>query len=293
MSAFDDWREQVVEQVRFRPDRKAIARELTDHFQDHARDLERLDYPWQLAEERALAAMGDPEQIGKALDRVHKPWLGWLWVASRCILLLTLLMALILGLEPAGQWLRRAKNTLFPPEDLGRYEEELAYRGTTNQEAGWEVYEMEGLLTGTAVQMGEDYTLSVVKGCWWNWQKQAWQGLCLLRLEPERFWYGCPEDILDDLTLTLSDGTVLHNIHAGISGRPVGMTSEWFTAYCPENREPWFGHGGQTHNVSSADLGGWYVMLQFSAIEAGKAQWMDLSYPAGDWTLRLYWEAEP
>ena len=119
------------------------------------------------------------------------------------------------------------KNTLFPPEDLGRYEEELAYRGTTNQEAGWEVYEMEGLLTGTAVQMGEDYT------------------------------------------------------------------SEWFTAYCPENLEPWFGHGGQTHNVSSADLGGWYVMLQFSAIEAGKAQWMDLSYPAGDWTLRLYWEAEP
>ena len=67
MSAFDDWREQVVEQVRFRPDRKAIARELTAHFQDHVRDLERLDYPWQLAEQRALAAMGDPEQIGKAL----------------------------------------------------------------------------------------------------------------------------------------------------------------------------------------------------------------------------------
>ena len=137
MSAFDDWREQVVEQVRFRPDRKAIARELTAHFQDHVRDLERLDYPWQLAEQRALAAMGDAEAVGKALDRVHKPWLGWLWVASRCILLLTLVMALILGLEPAGQWLRRAKIRCFPRRTLGDMRRSLPTVGPpTRRRAG-------------------------------------------------------------------------------------------------------------------------------------------------------------
>ena len=286
MSAFADWRDQVTAQVRFWPDRKAIAQELTDHFQDHVRDLERLDYPWQLAEQRALEAMGDPEIIGKALNRVHRPWLGWLWMASRGVLLLTLATALVLGLEPAGQWLHRAKNTFFPPEDLGRYEEELAYQGPINQEAGWEVYEMEGPLAGAAVQMGGDYTLSVVKGCWWNWQDQAWQGLCLLRLEPERFWYSCSEDILDDLTLTLSDGTVLQNTSVGTSGRPVGMTTEWFSACYTYN-------AGQTRNVSSADLGGWYILLKFSTREAARAEWMDLSYPVGDWALRLNWEAEP
>lgn len=293
MSAFSDWRDQVTALVRFWPDRNSIARELTAHCEDHVRDLERLDYPWQLAEERALAVMGDPELIGKALDRVHKPWLGWLWVASRAILVLTLLTALVLGAEPAGQWLQRAKNTLFPPEDLGRYEEELSYQAPINQEAGWEVYELEGSLTGTDVQIGEDYTLSVVKGCWWNWQDQAWQGQCLLRLEPECFWYGCPEDILDDLTLTLSDGTVLRNISVGLSGRPASMTTEWFSASYPYNAELWFGHRGETHNVSSADLGGWYIMLRFSTREADRAEWMDLSYPAGDWALRLNWEAEP
>ena len=31
--------------------------------------------------------MGDPEAIGKALDQVHKPWLGWLWKVSRWLLI--------------------------------------------------------------------------------------------------------------------------------------------------------------------------------------------------------------
>ena len=195
METFRQWCGRVTDQVRFWPDRKDIAKELTAHYEDHVRDLERLDYPLKLAEQRALDAMGDPEIIGKALDRVHRPWLGWLWVASRGVLLLTLVVALVLG-----------------------------------------------------------------------------------------------EDIRDDLTLTLSNGTVLHNQSVGLSGRPSKMTSEWFSAYYTHNREPWFGHAGETHNVSSADLGGWYVMLKFSTREAAQAEWMDLSYPAGDWTMRLYWE---
>lgn len=291
MEAFRNWCTQVTEQVRFWPDRKDIAKELTAHYEDHVRDLERLDYPTKLAERRALDAMGDPEEIGRALDRVHKPWLGWLWIVSRVVLLLTLVTVLILGAEPAGQWLHRAKNTFFPPEDLGMYQEELSPYQAINQEAGWEVYEMRGALTGEPVRIGEDYTLSVVEGCWWDCQDQFSQGQCLLRLEPEHFWYSCPEDILDDLTLTLSDGTVLRNQSIGLSGRPVSsMTTEWFRTYCPDNREPWFGHAGTTHNVSSADLEGWYVMLKFSTREAAQAEWMELRYPAGDWTMRLYWE---
>lgn len=83
---FRNWRATVVAQVRFRPDRASIEQELTAHYEDHVRDLERLDYPPELAQQRALEAMGDPEEIGRALDRVHKPWLGWLWKVSRVLL---------------------------------------------------------------------------------------------------------------------------------------------------------------------------------------------------------------
>lgn len=52
MSAFTDWRDQVTAQVRFKPDRQVIAVELTAHYEDHVRDLERLDYPPELAKQR-------------------------------------------------------------------------------------------------------------------------------------------------------------------------------------------------------------------------------------------------
>ena len=121
MDDFLNWRAAVVAQVRFKPDRKAIAAELTAHFEDHVRDLERLDYSRQLAKERALAAMGDPEQIGKALDRVHKPWLGWLWKVSRALLtaacLLLVCAILIWGVPDVEAWLR-------PTTALGSLSEE-------------------------------------------------------------------------------------------------------------------------------------------------------------------------
>lgn len=135
------------------------------------------------------------------------------------------------------------------------HEEELSHSQAINQEAEWE--EIQGALIGEFVQMGKDYSLSVVKGYWWDYQNQFWQGQCLLKLEPKHFWYGCSEDILDDLTLTLSNETVLPNQSISCSGRPDNsLDTKWFGAYHPDNRESWFGHADKTHNVSSADLGG-------------------------------------
>ena len=68
MWEFRSWQAAVLAQVRFRPDRAAIEKELTAHYEDHVRDLERVGYDRKLAEQRALAAMGDAEAIGKALD---------------------------------------------------------------------------------------------------------------------------------------------------------------------------------------------------------------------------------
>lgn len=91
---FQIWVDAVCEQVRFRPDRKGIARELRVHYDDHVKDLLRLGREPALAEERALAAMGNAQEVGRALDKVHKPWLGWLWEVSRALALTLTVLAL-------------------------------------------------------------------------------------------------------------------------------------------------------------------------------------------------------
>lgn len=91
---FQIWVDAVCEQVRFWPDRKGIAKELRIHYEDHCQALERLNYERPLAEERSLRAMGNAQEVGRALDRVHKPWLGWLWEVSRVLVVaLALLLA--------------------------------------------------------------------------------------------------------------------------------------------------------------------------------------------------------
>ena len=76
------WRDDVLRQVRFRPDHEAIAKELYHHYEDSVLDFERIGYEETLARERALQAMGDAREVGKGLDRAHKPWLGWLQKAT-------------------------------------------------------------------------------------------------------------------------------------------------------------------------------------------------------------------
>lgn len=90
------WLETAVSGVRFRPDRVEVERELREHIEDKLAGLQRI-YPDMTAQEAgamALAQMGDPAEIGKELARIHKPWLGRLWEASK-VLMGLLLAALI------------------------------------------------------------------------------------------------------------------------------------------------------------------------------------------------------
>lgn len=79
------WLETAVSGIRFKPDRAAVEQELREHIEDKTADLLRI-FPGMTqeeAEERALSQMGDAEKIGKELAKVHKPWLGYLWRASK------------------------------------------------------------------------------------------------------------------------------------------------------------------------------------------------------------------
>ena len=64
----DQWLDTAVSGIRFHLDRKRVRRELEGHLEDKKADLRRIfpDIPEAEAQSRALAAMGDPEELKTA-----------------------------------------------------------------------------------------------------------------------------------------------------------------------------------------------------------------------------------
>ena len=92
----DAWLDTAVSGIRFGPDRRAVRAELEDHIEDKLAGLRRAfpNIPGEEAQERALSAMGDPEELKTELARVHRPWLGWLWQASQWAVVLLMFVSL-------------------------------------------------------------------------------------------------------------------------------------------------------------------------------------------------------
>ena len=89
----EGWLDKATAGIRFGPDRKEVRRELEEHLEDKALDLQRIfpDLTAEEAKERAASDMGDPVEIGKELAKIHRPWLGYIWRASQVLLGLVLL----------------------------------------------------------------------------------------------------------------------------------------------------------------------------------------------------------
>lgn len=85
-----EWLDTATKKILFRPDRKAVRKELEAHFED-LREASGLD------DEAAAAAMGDPEAVAEELGRLHRPWWGYLWQASRMILVLAFILWFLCG----------------------------------------------------------------------------------------------------------------------------------------------------------------------------------------------------
>ena len=92
----------VCARVRFWPDHDAITAELTAHLEDHrAVLLERNPALSQAeAEAQAVAAMGDPEALGRELDKSHNPLPGWFQILFRVSVRTSLILLLVFCLLP-------------------------------------------------------------------------------------------------------------------------------------------------------------------------------------------------
>lgn len=92
------WVYRVCSHIKFKPDRAAVEEELRAHLEDKAEALCRGEVTMPEAKRQALAAMGDPDEVGRQLASVHKAWLGYLWVWSRRALILCVVAAAWLAL---------------------------------------------------------------------------------------------------------------------------------------------------------------------------------------------------
>lgn len=79
MTTFEFCR-QVLTQVRFLPDHDAILQELKGHIEDRKEALLSRGLSKPEAEDQAVAAMGDPAELGKALNREHHWLAGWVMI---------------------------------------------------------------------------------------------------------------------------------------------------------------------------------------------------------------------
>lgn len=95
----DRWLDTATSGIRFYVDRARVRKELEAHMEDKLADLRRVfpGIPEGEAQERMLAGMGDPEEIKKELARIHRPWLGWLWMASQWAVFLLMFTLLVVG----------------------------------------------------------------------------------------------------------------------------------------------------------------------------------------------------
>ena len=95
------WLETAAGHIRFGPDRKAVTAELYEHMISRNRDFLEAGMSEDEADLAACRAMGDADEVGRALAEVHRPFWGRLLRSTR-VLAALLALALLLRLFSGG-----------------------------------------------------------------------------------------------------------------------------------------------------------------------------------------------
>lgn len=73
----NEFLESVCKQIKYKPIRKSIAKELENHIEESKGNYMHEGFEEKEAEEKAIIQMGNSEEIGKGLNKVHRPKLDW------------------------------------------------------------------------------------------------------------------------------------------------------------------------------------------------------------------------
>lgn len=135
------WLETAGKQMRFPPDREAVLNELSNHMADRREDFIRQGMSPREAGEAVAAVMGDPVEVGRTMNRIHSPVLGWIWQGSRILLLVVLVLSAAWGIFhddfslanmfpfPDGDWELHGCEYSLVPYLQGDYTETVVQTG--------------------------------------------------------------------------------------------------------------------------------------------------------------------
>ncbi len=159
---WEDYLKKVVSFVKFKYDRNDIYFELLGHMEDRLEDYLSEGMEQEEAEALVLENMGDAEEVGRELNKEHKPLLGWIWRISRWVLILTILVNVPFVLNMGLGVLYSVGDVLL--NDREYQGSEAVYTIPVND--GWKYYDYH--VTIQEVTYYEDETMVVYYTVWSN-----------------------------------------------------------------------------------------------------------------------------
>ena len=280
------WLDTAVSGIRFGPDRRAVRAELEGHIEDKTADLQRIfpDIPESEARDRALAGMGDAEELKISLSKIHKPWLGYLWRCSQVLAAAALVLVLFLYGSRAVENYRPPQTDGQPP--YGSYVEDCYQAGIDPFRADGPYPDQDGdiIRTPLAVLRPED---SAQAGGYRFRIKQA--GLFLFQDGPEdpgEWWLFCQLRAAGLPWEPVSQDALWHLRAVDSNGREYATSHEVY--------DLWQEHEGYV--MVNQRGGGWAEArfdLTVNAIPPG-TEWVRLEYDrlGVQWSLTIPLEAE-
>lgn len=89
----------VCEEIKYKPANKTISEELEGHIKDIKNEYLCKGYSEEVAEEKGVEQMGDAKEIGKRLNKIHKPKLDW-----KLLILIMILICFAVFIQNDGMY---------------------------------------------------------------------------------------------------------------------------------------------------------------------------------------------
>lgn len=102
----------VCEQIKYKPIRNSISEELENHIEESKENYIEEGMQKEEAEEKAITQMGNAEEIGKKLNKIHKPKLDWK---------LLIILIVLLGFGFLVAFTRETKIVSYKFDFIARY----------------------------------------------------------------------------------------------------------------------------------------------------------------------------
>ncbi|MBR6584990.1 MAG: hypothetical protein IKK69_04795 [Firmicutes bacterium] len=105
---WDNYIDIMLSQVKFRFDHKDIRLEYEEHMEDKLEFLMDCGMDEERAAREVLTEMGEPESLGRALNEIHSPLLGWIWWVSKIAAKIAIAVGVFLVLYVSAMELKSA-----------------------------------------------------------------------------------------------------------------------------------------------------------------------------------------